>query len=246
MIEERLYDWGYQDISAQAIQDAFEQDPEVRRSQARLEAYKLTQPGEIRIKALLKGSEERMFQKTVFATVLYIGLLSVVLLLGIVGYGLTTYNKNVRDLSFPEFRKRLHFDDSKTTASERSKYLLYFITKVIQLKPDMTAEVIADRLRDIGYSDATADAIRAAFQKDHQVRQSPYDKKAFQINPLAEPEFEERLEISLPSTETITLRWLWAHIPWPAWVSIILAILAAVSGSFYLGYRFALHSPKKE
>lgn len=142
VIKERLDDWGYRDITVEAIQDAFDHDPEVRLSsnpsRQRVGAYELTPQAEFRIKALLKDSDERIFEKTVLATVLTICLFSVVILLGIIGYGLATYNENVRDLSFPEFRKRVQFDDSTTKDTDRAKFLalLYYQSGTTQARHD--------------------------------------------------------------------------------------------------------------
>lgn len=163
VITDRLSDWGYPDIVVDDIVKAFNSDPDVAHSKSREGAYTITQVAENRINDNLKSLETKTWHKTIFQSMITIVAISMIALLSVVGYNFATSNETIRDLSFPEFRERIRFDEPSTLPSQRAKYFLFFITKVIQLREDMTADVIEDRLIDIGYNDITALEIAQAF-----------------------------------------------------------------------------------
>lgn len=245
VIVERLYDWGYDDITADEIISAFHTDSDVRSSKTRKGAYEITQVAEMRVRKHLKSLEAQVWRSTTIQVVVGITVMALIALLALVAYNLATSKVTVRELSFPEFRRRIGFDETSTDPSDRAKYFLYFITKVVELREDMTPDVIEERLKDIGYFDITAAEITDAFLQDADIQESQHRQGAFQISPLAQDKFEVMLDLQFPPAETLTLEWLWRHIPIEGWGAVSAGILALISGSFALGYRLALHAPKK-
>jgi hypothetical protein len=94
-------------------------------------------------------------------------------------------------------------------------------------------------LRDLGYTTVSEDEVGRALLNDLQIRQSQLSYDAFQINPLALAEFEEKLALPLPSHESITLKWLFEHITWGSLMSGLGAAGGLLGAVFLLGYRFA-------
>lgn len=67
------------------------------------------------------------------------------------------------NVSIPEFRKRVKFDMPTTSAEQRAKWLLFFVTRVAKLRNDMIPDVIKERLYDWGYNDITTEQITEYF-----------------------------------------------------------------------------------
>lgn len=245
VIADRLNDWGYPGVTVEEIVLAFAYDPDVIPSKAREGAYTITQVAQKRIYENLKSIETKTWHKTLLQSMLIVVAVSMIALLSIVGYNFATGKEMVRDLSFPEFRRRIQFDEPTTSPAQRAKYFLYFITKVMQLREDMTAEVIEERLLDIGYNEMTAAEINQTFSLDPDIRPSVHRPDAFEISPIALEKFEIMLDIQVPATEVLTMAWLWRHIPFKGWLSLITGLVGLISSSFSLGYWIAVQSPSK-
>ena len=244
IIKNRLHDWGYDDITVPEIQKAFDKDPDVRQSWTRKDAYEITKVAEKKFKKKFNLLDMQLQRHVLIDLSFASGLISIVVLLALISYNLATSNLGIRDLSFPEFRRRIEFDEKTTKPSERSKYFLYFITQIVQLRTDMTPDIIEARLRDIGYNDFTTQEIEKAFLVDPDVRHSTQRPDAYQINPLAYEKFETMLDLKIPPNEPLTLKWLWRHIPLQGWISLAGALGGIFSASFALGYKLALRAQR--
>ena len=88
------------------------------------------------------------------------------------------------DISFKHFRKQVDFDDSAITYGERAKWFLFYVTKLVQFRDDMTIEVIKQRLHDLGY-ECTIEEIREHFSRDSDIRRSHKRSNAYEIKPTA-------------------------------------------------------------
>lgn len=89
------------------------------------------------------------------------------------------------NVSIPEFRKRVKFDMPTTSAEQRAKWLLFFVTRVAKLRNDMTPDVIEERLYDWGYNDITAEQITEYFSNNEDIRPSRQRSSAFEATPVA-------------------------------------------------------------
>ncbi len=236
VICDRLDDWGYPGITPSEVIEAFTKDPDIRKSDRRDGAYEISLTAENRFINEIRIYETRLLQKTSVISIFGILLGVVVILLTLVVYNTATYHPMVRDLSWPEFRRRTGFDQPSTQSIERAKYFLYFITEVVELRDDMTPEVIEERLRDIGYTEITAHEIEKGFSLDPEIQASIKRADAFEISPLVFEKFETQLDIQFPGKELITLDWITKHIPATAIWGMIVSSVAIISACFEAGY----------
>lgn len=246
VICERLHDWGYQNASKVDIKNAFNKDSDIFLSKARKGAYEITQPAEFRINKKLISFERRIWKNTVANGLMCMVLASIVGLLALNAYGIFTKENSLRYLSLPEFRQRIQFDRALTPSIDRAKYFLFFITRVIQIKDEMTPQVIVERLESIGYSDINESQILKAFIRDQEIIESKHVKGAFIINPRFEDNFLIKLGERFPKLDSLTPNWLIHHLPWKAWVALVSFMFGVMSIAFYAGYRLALHAPVNE
>jgi len=239
VVKERLYDWGYNDITTEQITEYFTNNEDIRPSRQRSGAFEVTPVAFERMKKYLKPTlSEVIFRRNaLFQLSLMIVSISALILLSLVSYHLATKHLSIRDLSLPEFRKRISFDQA--TPHNRAKYFLYYITQVVRLRSDMTPKIIDYRLHDLGFDDIKAQGIEKAFRSDTDIRQSDHRKGAFEINPRSYDKFEKKLGLKMPPNERLTLEWLWKHVPVKGWVSLLIGIIGLISCSFSFGYYFA-------
>ncbi len=235
VISQRLHDWGY-NFSPDEIRTSFQNDNDIRLSKQRKNAFEISPPAEIIMKKKIRNHQARhgFFLKLP----VIIAISSIGVLLFIVAYHLSTVNLNVRDLSLPEFRKRIGFDEKTTSPSDRATYFLYFITQVTKLRDDMTPDVIEARLTDIGYTDINESQIQLSFQKDPNIIKSANRTNAYQINPKSLDSFDRKLELQMPKKETLTIDWLVRHMPLTGWSVIVAGLMCILSGAFMAGYKF--------
>ncbi|MFH1673386.1 MAG: hypothetical protein ABIF87_08175 [Pseudomonadota bacterium] len=107
------------------------------------------------------------------------------------------------NVSIPEFRKRVEFDMPTTSAEERAKWLLFFVTRVAKLRNDMTPDVIEERLYDWGYNDITTEQITEYFSNNEDIRPSRQRSGAFEVTPVT---FERMTKYLKPTLSEVLFR----------------------------------------
>jgi hypothetical protein len=244
VIKDRLEDWGYEGTTVDEIRRLLETDPDVRSSRTRKGAYEITQAAEIRIRKEYNFSKNPLWRGTALQPLFMLVTFSLLVLLTIIAYHTATSRTSVQDLSLTEYRVRIGFDKPSATPADRAAYLLYFITKVVELRSDMTPDVIAERLHDMGYDDIKAPEIQSLFLSSPDVRPSLQREGAFDINPLAATRYMDMLDLDPPLPENLTLRWLWQRVPMAAWVALGVGLTSLLSTAFIWGYKLGTHAER--
>ncbi|CCK80194.1 hypothetical protein [Desulfobacula toluolica] len=237
VIKDRLYDWGYEDITVDEIQNQFENDPDVRHSRNRRGTYEINPASthDISEKYKLKSYELSDWRFKVLSVPMVITSLAMLIVLAITGYHIVIKSVEIRDISWGEFKGKTKFNDNKVSDETRAKLILYFITEHIKLRYDMTPDVLINRLHDQGYTKAELNKLISSIKKDDDFLPSTQRQGAYRINPKSVSKYREMLSIQFPKNNHLTINWFMKHIPLSGWIKFICIFASIISASFGVG-----------
>lgn len=176
--------------------------------------YVLTQSKEKELKNELNYYwKDNLFRQRLFDKFSNILLICTFLILGLCIFCMQIENSNKLGISWEEYREKSNWDDINNY--DRSIYMLYYITNVIQFNDDMTPEVLSDRLLSLKYGYTSPDSIRDFLERNKNVIHSRFREDAFVISPEGEKVISKKVGIVSPYIYdgNVTLSWICKNEP---------------------------------
>lgn len=151
-------------------------------------------------------------------------------------YVILFYNSNKLGISWPEYCKKTEW--TKIDNCTRSVYVLYFITKVIEFREDMTPEVLSARLADLECGYTSPDVIRSFLMDSDLTYLSSKRSNAFIISPKGVDEISDKVGIVSPYNYegNIDYVWIWKNKPDMVY-AVLIAFFSVGAWSFRRGQK---------
>ena len=196
-------------------------------------AYHLTERAkkELIKEANVKFAKVRFWAQPGFLIPLVVAFAAAIAGVGLFAFHVFTY-ADVSDVSWTTYKQRLVYEQEPP--EEKAKYLLYFITHQIKFRPDMTADVAADRLNDLGDGPVQARMIKEYFEKEKETFLPSTRSGAFIMTKKGIQEVKERLSL-VPSGDSGILNHKWfmeyewarARLIVPFWIATLSMLWSA-------------------
>ena len=196
-------------------------------------AYHLTEKAkrELTSEANVKFAKVRFWTRPAFIIPVLFACAAIIAGIGLVAFHVATY-ADVSDLSWTTYKERLSYD--KTIPENKAKYLLYFITRQIKFRADMTPDVVANRLNDLGDGQIQSDMIKKYFANNPDVFSPSGRTGAFMLTQNGAKEVQDQLSL-VPSNDSGLWNHKWfleyelvrAYLIIPFWISTLSLIWVA-------------------
>lgn len=151
-------------------------------------------------------------------------------------------NKNSQKLgiSWQEYQEKVHWENIDNY--ERAKFILYYITKIIEFNDDMTANVLSDRLVSLKCSYICPDSIDNYFKNSELVIPSDIHEGAYVISSKGEKVLSKEVGIVSPYVYdgNVNFIWVWKNQP-DIYVLTLITLCPFLIG----GFRYAYNQGKK-
>lgn len=150
-------------------------------------------------------------------------------------------NSNKLGISWQDYQKKAEWEQMDNY--QKSIYLLYYITKVIEFKDDMTPSVLSDRLVSLRCKYTPPDSIKEFLHNSDLVIKSYMNKEeAFKISSKGEKVISEKVGIVSPYKYEggVDLIWIWKNRPdifWTLIITFFSVFIVSIKFAYNLGKR---------
>lgn len=174
-------------------------------------------------------------RKVAFERVWWILLLTIISLIGVYLFVASERNQmDIRNYSFPEYLRAVDF--SECSDVEKGVYFIYYITEMTQIKEDMDAQVICDRLSSMRYKRPNVQLLKDELDRSSYVMRSSMRDTAYVMTQIGIDWIHNKVQTN-KNNEFVTLGWVFDNVSAASVIGAIMGLVALLASAFTWGFK---------
>lgn len=176
-------------------------------------------------------------RKVVFERIWWLVLLTIIVLIGLYLFIVSERNReNIQNYSFPEYLQAVDF--SKCSDVEKGIYFIYYITEMVQIREDIDASVICDRLSSMRYKKPDAQLLAEELDKSPYVMKSSNRDEAYVMTQTGIDWISNTVHAN-KNKESVTFGWIIDNVSAASVIGALVGLLTLLSTAFAWGFKIA-------
>lgn len=176
-------------------------------------------------------------KKVLFERGWWISLLTIVSLLGIYLFLVSERNQeDIHNYSLPEYLQAVNF--STCPDVEKGIFFIYYITEMTQIKENIDAQVVCDRLSSMKYKRPNIQQLKDELDKSPYVMTSKERDTAYVMTNAGIDWVQTKVRANR-NKELVTLGWIFENVSATSVIGALMGLFALFATAFTWGFKFA-------